>query len=261
MRPGLSFREGLGSIEALRKQVTRRRMLIGIDWGGTKIEGIAMSEEGHEILRLREVTPRGDYHGCIGIIVDLVARLERETGQAGSLGIGIPGSLEPRTRLGKGASSTWLLGQPVERTCFKRWGVPSALRTMPIAWRPPKPAMAPALASTSSSPSSWGAVSGGALLSLVARIMDPTTVRANGGTAPCPCRASARFLVAHATAASTAASKPMARVGPSRQSTRGTRVKSSRRPRSCSESVEASVLRACSGATTWTVSPAVSPSS
>ena len=113
-------------------------MLIGIDWGGTKIEGIAMSEEATEILRLREVTPRGDYHGCIGIIVDLVARLERETGQAGSLGIG--SWFEPRTRLGKGASSTWLLGEPVEKaTCSKRWGVPSALRTMPIAWRPPKP--------------------------------------------------------------------------------------------------------------------------
>lgn len=99
-------------------------MLIGIDWGGTKIEGIAMSEEGHEILRLREVTPRGDYLGCIGIIVDLVARLERETGQPGSLGIGIPGSLEPRTRLGKGASSTWLLGQPVEKDLRDALGRP-----------------------------------------------------------------------------------------------------------------------------------------
>jgi fructokinase len=90
-------------------------MLIGIDWGGTKIEGIAMSEDGAELLRVREVTPRGDYEGCIRIIVDLVARLERETGESGSVGIGIPGSLEPRSRLGKGASSTWLLGRPVEQ--------------------------------------------------------------------------------------------------------------------------------------------------
>ena len=28
-------------------------MLIGIDWGGTKIEGIALTEEGQEIVRLR----------------------------------------------------------------------------------------------------------------------------------------------------------------------------------------------------------------
>ena len=41
--------------------------------------------------------------------------MKAATGQQGSLGIGIPGSLEPVSRLGKGASSTWLLGQPVER--------------------------------------------------------------------------------------------------------------------------------------------------
>lgn len=90
-------------------------MLIGIDWGGTKIEGIAMTPEGKELVRLREDTPRHDYRGCIKVIVDLIARMEQQTGQRGSIGIGIPGSLEPRSRLGKGASSTWILGQPVEK--------------------------------------------------------------------------------------------------------------------------------------------------
>jgi fructokinase len=90
-------------------------MLIGIDWGGTKIEGIALTEQGKEIVRLREKTPRHDYDGCIRIIVDVVNRIEQETGQSCRVGIGIPGSLEPRSRLGKGASSTWLLGRPVER--------------------------------------------------------------------------------------------------------------------------------------------------
>ncbi len=91
-------------------------MLIGIDWGGTKIEGIALTEQGKEIVRLREKTPRHDYDGCIRIIVDLVNRIEEETGQScRRVGIGIPGSLEPKSRLGKGASSTWLLGRPVER--------------------------------------------------------------------------------------------------------------------------------------------------
>ncbi len=89
-------------------------MLIGIDWGGTKIEGLAMTETGTELARLREPTPRDDYHRCIDLIVDLVARLERQTAQTGRVGIGIPGSLDPRTRLAKGASSTWILGRPVE---------------------------------------------------------------------------------------------------------------------------------------------------
>ncbi len=90
-------------------------MLIGIDWGGTKIEGVALTNEGQQILRLREKTPRHDYDGCIRIIVNLVERLEKETGPNCRVGIGIPGSLEPKSRLGKGASSTWLLGRPVER--------------------------------------------------------------------------------------------------------------------------------------------------
>jgi len=90
-------------------------VLIGIDWGGTKIEGVALASDGRELLRVRESTPRHDYRGCIAVIAGLIARIERETGQTGSIGIGIPGSLEPKSRLGKGASSTWLLGQPVEK--------------------------------------------------------------------------------------------------------------------------------------------------
>jgi len=90
-------------------------ILIGIDWGGTKIEGVALAPDGKEVLRLREETPRHDYDGCLRIIANLVQRLENETGFRGTIGIGIPGSLEPKSRLGKGASSTWLLGKPVER--------------------------------------------------------------------------------------------------------------------------------------------------
>jgi len=90
-------------------------MLIGIDWGGTKIEGVAMQPDGSELLRLRQDTPRHDYFGCIRMIQTMIGELESRTGQRGSIGIGIPGSLEPVSRLGKGASSTWLLGQPVEK--------------------------------------------------------------------------------------------------------------------------------------------------
>ena len=90
-------------------------MLIGIDWGGTKIEGVAMLPDGAELMRIREDTPRHDYKGCIAVIAGIIARLERETGKTGSIGIGMPGSLEPKSRLGKGASSTWLLGQPIEK--------------------------------------------------------------------------------------------------------------------------------------------------
>lgn len=90
-------------------------MLIGIDWGGTKIEGVALEPDGRELLRLRQDTPRHDYFGCIRMIKDMIVGLETQTGHTGTIGIGIPGSLEPVSRLGKGASSTWLLGRPVEK--------------------------------------------------------------------------------------------------------------------------------------------------
>ncbi|MBG1230750.1 ROK family protein [Aestuariivirga litoralis] len=94
-------------------------MLIGIDWGGTKIESVALDATGKELLRLRQDTPRHDYDGCIRIIKEMIDKLEAETDQTGSIGIGIPGSLEPVSRLGKGASSTWLLGRPVEADLVK----------------------------------------------------------------------------------------------------------------------------------------------
>src|SRR5512139_450687 len=89
-------------------------MLIGIDWGGTKIEGVAMERNGRELLRLREATPRHDYHGCLKTIRAVIEALEAQTGRRGSVGIGIPGSLEPKSRLGKEASATCSLGKPAE---------------------------------------------------------------------------------------------------------------------------------------------------
>src|SRR6478736_3363658 len=97
-------------------------MLIGIDWGGTKIEGVAMERDGRELLRLREATPRHDYAGCLRAIRAMVDALEERTGRKGSVGIGIPGSLEPKSRLGKGASSTWILGKPVEADLLEALG-------------------------------------------------------------------------------------------------------------------------------------------
>jgi fructokinase len=89
-------------------------MLVGVDWGGTKIEVAALAEDGGQLARVRADTPRSDYEGCLALIAALVGQVEQQTGRAGSVGVGIPGSLDPRTGLAKGASSTWLNGRPVE---------------------------------------------------------------------------------------------------------------------------------------------------
>lgn len=90
-------------------------MLIGIDWGGTKIEGVALSRGGSVLARHRVPTPKGDYQGCVAAIVGLVAHLEREAGRTGSVGIGIPGALSPATGLVMNANSTWNIGRPLDR--------------------------------------------------------------------------------------------------------------------------------------------------
>ena len=90
-------------------------MLVGIDWGGTKIEVVAMTPDGSELFRQREDTPRGDYAACMSVMAGLAERVARDVGPFERVGVGIPGSIDPTTGLGKGASSTWMIGQPVEQ--------------------------------------------------------------------------------------------------------------------------------------------------
>ena len=55
-------------------------MRIGIDLGGTKIEGLVLDGDGTERARLRVATPTGTYEDTVSAIVDLVAKLETHVG-------------------------------------------------------------------------------------------------------------------------------------------------------------------------------------
>ncbi|WP_310619818.1 ROK family protein [Flexibacterium corallicola] len=90
-------------------------MRLGIDWGGTKLEIIALSDDGTELYRKRVATPQNDYDGCIRAVMNLVEIAENETGQTGTLGLGIPGSISPSSGLVKNANSTWLNGNPLDK--------------------------------------------------------------------------------------------------------------------------------------------------
>ena len=88
-------------------------MRIGIDLGGTKIEALALDDNGVELSRRRAATPRGDYAGTIRALADLVAAVESEVGRRGSVGVGIPGAESLATGLIKNANSVWLIGKPL----------------------------------------------------------------------------------------------------------------------------------------------------
>lgn len=86
---------------------------IGIDLGGTKIEGIALSGDGRILARRRVSTPRA-YEGTLEAIASLVRDIENAVGEEASVGVGIPGAVQPNG-LVKNANSTWLIGKPLIR--------------------------------------------------------------------------------------------------------------------------------------------------
>jgi fructokinase len=88
---------------------------IGLDLGGSKIEGILMSAEAKELARYRVATPRNDYAATIAAIVDLAARLTQGIPTGTRIGIAVPGSISPLTGLMQNANSTWLNGRPFDR--------------------------------------------------------------------------------------------------------------------------------------------------
>jgi fructokinase len=90
-------------------------MRIGLDLGGTKIEGVALGDDGRELARRRVATPRYDYAATLDAMAGLVRDLEATTGRRGSVGVGMPGALSPATGLVKNANSTWLIGQALDR--------------------------------------------------------------------------------------------------------------------------------------------------
>jgi fructokinase len=101
-------------------------MRIGIDLGGTKIEGIAL--DGERVLARRRVeSPRDDYARTIRAIVELIHALEQETGQGGTVGIGIPGAISTQTGLVKNANSVWIIGHPFDRDMERALGQPVRL--------------------------------------------------------------------------------------------------------------------------------------
>ena len=63
---------------------------LGLDLGGTKIEGIALDRGGSELARHRVPTPRGDYAATVEALASLAERLEGEAAATATVGVGMP---------------------------------------------------------------------------------------------------------------------------------------------------------------------------
>ena len=87
-------------------------MRLGLDYGGTKIEGVVLDDDGAERARARVPTPRFDYEGGVRAIADLLAHLETLAGgRIERVGIGVPGSVDRTTGRVSMGNSTWLHGR------------------------------------------------------------------------------------------------------------------------------------------------------
>ena len=91
----------------------RSNLKLGVDLGGTKIEIIAL-DQGIQRLRRRVPTPQGNYKQTVAVIASLVEDCERELGQRGSVGVGIPGTRSPDHGRIKNANSQCLIGQDLQ---------------------------------------------------------------------------------------------------------------------------------------------------
>jgi fructokinase len=108
---------------------------IGVDLGGSKIEGVVLGDDGTESVRRRRPTPR-DYEGTIETVARLVDELESAERRStpplakkprATVGIGMPGTISPATGVVKNANSTWLNGRPLQQDLERRLGRPIRL--------------------------------------------------------------------------------------------------------------------------------------
>jgi fructokinase len=97
---------------------------LGIDLGGTKIEGVVLAPDGSELARRRVPTERErGYDHVVGRVVELVSALRPHAPGARRIGIGTPGSLSARDGTLKNSNTTCLNGRPLHADLERALGL------------------------------------------------------------------------------------------------------------------------------------------
>ena len=97
-------------------------MKIGLDWGGTKLEAIALDPlTNEEIIRNRVDSPKDDYEKIIDAVYKLILDTANNTKEI-TVGIGMPGSLHPQTGLVQVSNTKVLEGKDVKKDLETKLG-------------------------------------------------------------------------------------------------------------------------------------------
>lgn len=107
--------------------VESKKNLWGIDLGGTKAEGVVLGPGGLKEIHFRDRVPTGAENGYEHILQQinkLVVMMEQKMGdRPESLGIGTPGTLDPRLGIMKGCNSECMNAQPMKMDLEKLLGM------------------------------------------------------------------------------------------------------------------------------------------
>lgn len=95
---------------------------IGVDLGGTKIEGILLAESGEQIARERIATPTHSYEAVVEAIAGLVEGLQAKAGGGATVGLGGPGAVSAVTGLIKNSNTLAISGRALPEDLIKRLG-------------------------------------------------------------------------------------------------------------------------------------------
>ena len=97
---------------------------LGLDIGGTKIEAQLLDGQGVSLLRRRIATPTTGYGDFLAAITDLVREIRSRHDSAFTIGIGLPGAIDPQTGRIKNANCLFLNGQDLKQDLTQALGQP-----------------------------------------------------------------------------------------------------------------------------------------
>ena len=98
-------------------------MKVGLDWGGTKLVAIALDPiTNEELARNRIDSPKDDYQKILSTVCNLITDTAGQTKDI-TVGIGMPGSLHPKTGLVQVSNTKALEGKNVKTDIQKKLGI------------------------------------------------------------------------------------------------------------------------------------------
>ncbi|VTN28001.1 ROK family Glucokinase with ambiguous substrate specificity [Klebsiella pneumoniae] len=97
---------------------------LGIDIGGTKMEAVLLDPAGECVQRLRRPTHKESYDAFMRQLLTLIADIRAVSPQPFTLGIGLPGAIDPQSGRIKNCNCLVLNGHDLRRDIMQQLGQP-----------------------------------------------------------------------------------------------------------------------------------------